>query len=1808
MKKELRKIIVWLLVFTLSTGMFSTLGNVGNSGIAQAASESENYFSQGDFEGTDLRNWSWGTLKNKKISEGGSLATTLSGAGDNYTMYLRSEEAKRSGDYGFYVDGDVIYNSSGSYVEAPRATVKSLTSGATYKLTFWVKAISSSATVHLNCFQWTTDWGSDVSSKYNQGTTGLTAEEGWKQIAITFTMQAGRSIIQFDTICQKGQQIYIDDYVLELVEEAPLAGLLVSEGESYVTKEALAVAPTVWETWLQWEGSAGAIVSNTRHSLEINATGNPIFVLGEATYTFDEVTLAQGCKTHLAVEIEGNEVHCYIGGEKMQSITLSTISIEAGAASVGSPAVKLYSLAIFSGARTEEELVQDMARVEYTEEALLLACDFKDVGNDSLEDHSTYNNHLQYTSGDGVVSFDETGLAFDANDNYLTTETFSTIPVTYEAEICLSEELAEADSKYEYGGVILGNCASSGNTNSSSLSFEIHVDGHPGIYFNSGTGGKQRITFTEVDVRTGQWLTLAVTLDETNKIATCYVNGEQKQTVTYTKTLPSPVKTDNTNWRDFVVGGDYRYANEKYFRGKIKSVAAYYDLEKESLALSYALSHEQAGGLIYDQLWKRNIERPAEDSYEYSMAVVGDTQTVNWYGTEEEFDAIYDYIVDEYQTTGKMAYCLGLGDITEMGVQEREYLLAQRNFQKMKDAGLPYSIIRGNHDDGTRMDYYFPYSGFKAQFGGSYEGSVTNTWQVFEADGVDYMILCLDYFPAEAVLDWAKTVVDEHPNHNVILTTHGFLNYNGTVVTSDSIDAFIKGVDSTYPDNGLWDKLVSQCDNIKLVLSGHLSTSYIVHSTLEREGMSSVEAMLIDPQGMDATLGSTGLVAMFYFGKATDGKANIQVQYYSTVRKEYYSATSCHFNTSIDLVEDVDVQEATNVGTISSLTRTSGSATNGHSEITFSYEGNLSLDAITKFAGQVIDTSDNSRLNAEFIINTDQTMTVRIPNSVLPDEFTIPAENFVSYDMTQSFSISESVTTPLLVRLDFDCATDTVTVNYNANNDRTYLAVSTQKTLPLGGWNLYQGAVSVEIDGVVTKVQGTQALGNNTSFQFYFPDGSGDIRKTTKKIVIPEGTEVFANGVTVRFVNDFSLVNNNDTWSKNRGSISFEDINEESANENAFISGTFDTTGEELNGWEADGELGASEMKAVTTDVQSNVLGNYILFEQRTTGTTTLSGWANDNTTTLTVSELEGNKVLEAVIGSGKYFRCYGGMTNVDATKKYAMICRMKTTEGNTGKVKFYWRKGGTKLSLMTCDVTDEWNEYRLEIDMTAGTPDAIAWETGDNKDSTYYIDDMQLVEITEQVEYQYTNQVVLDFNNQSVNGWNMNECAGYYAFNSGKTGESGDYALALTKVNGVTPTAAYYNMTITAGEQYRVTFDAKASTAGLGLKSYFGGNGDTSQTFFELTEEWTTYHGTLFASAVTGTGNDNSKCFFQLYEFTEEGSAYIDNIKVERVTGEEIIYEYFDGYGTVNDKETSNVFFMKELEEIRNTASGVNLVPGMDYKLCFDIRTEDAVTGGDTPFKVRVGIDNQNGTKAGTALIMEHNSEWQTMEYEFTAPEDNTDSTMILFSKEGTGVLYLDNIILYKQRESVMPTDSLLANGATLKDWAGVNSIRCFNGFGATGSSFTNTCTKTPDVAKDYVVKFRADITDTVGICVTFGGLSVYSEDLADKTGWKDFTCVISPNDFDGTFTIVSTDGATISLDDVTIYEKYEAGDANGDGKVDVRDLVRYKRGFTNQSLFATFVFADITGIGNGLGYDRNGIVIDQYDLNALINKIMGA
>lgn len=351
-------------------------------------------------------------------------------------------------------------------------------------------------------------------------------------------------------------------------------------------------------------------------------------------------------------------------------------------------------------------------------------------------------------------------------------------------------------------------------------------------------------------------------------------------------------------------------------------------------------------------------KEPVTD-YSYSMAVVGDTQILlRWY--IDKVDCIYDWIV-ENKSSKNIQYVLGLGDIVD-GDTDKEWTEAYKEISKLNSV-VPYSLIRGNHDSDAQFNNYFDGTYYEKTRHGSYDDSITNTYQTLTVGKVKYLIMALDYGPSDDVLDWAGGIIKKHSDHNVIVTTHGYLYTDGTHLNDDDADHIPHApTKSGGVNNGddIWNKLIRKHENIVLVLSGHVLNDDIVVSTATGDNGNKVTQMMINPQGIDSrtsTLGEgtgTGMVAMLYFSE--DG-SDVAVEYYSTVKQKYLREKN-QFTLELATVKASSGTQQKPSGTTSSSTSSPSSTTSASSEE--STTSTITYVTTTKPSSPSSDTSSKS--------------------------------------------------------------------------------------------------------------------------------------------------------------------------------------------------------------------------------------------------------------------------------------------------------------------------------------------------------------------------------------------------------------------------------------------------------------------------------------------------------------------------------------------------------------------------------------------------------------------------------------------------------------------------------------------------------------------------------------------------------------------------------------------------------------------------------------------------------------------------------
>ena len=539
-----------------------------------------------------------------------------------------------------------------------------------------------------------------------------------------------------------------------------------------------------------------------------------------------------------------------------------------------------------------------------------------------------------------TITPSEVGLTFEEYNRYIVNKPYSDLPHTIEMDIKLDENVSgEAGSLFSnfdwgvYGGAGTGH----GRLFHTAISNGILILEYTNEYYV-----RETITFDGVDLRTGDWVNVALTIDVYNKTANLYVDGEFKLSKSINAELSNLITKTF-----YHIGGDNRTLNPFWFKGEIREVAVFSDVrsaseiendylegidlnDKDLMAQYYLAGIDQHQNIVdnsgnnywlrYEDTWYD--EQEIEMDYAYSFAVVGDTQMLNYWApgaNGEQHDAtkisnnmngLYKWILDN-QESQKIQHVFGLGDITETWAKNDTQAAAEWGRAKeaiyQMNGKISYSLVRGNHDESKYMNQYFNEEVYKSQFNGFYNDTINTFYKTLKIGSVDFLFIGLDYGASDDELAWAGSIVEAHPNHKVIVTTHGYLEQEGHRSGSDDpdhpCDASDVDSDANYNNGeGIWEKFISKYENIFLVMSGHkfdedvvCTQSYGVHGNVVTE-------MLIDFQDVDKQLVSSkgenpaGIVTMLYMNEDC---TEIEVVAYSTVRNQYYKKNN-HYTIKVN--------------------------------------------------------------------------------------------------------------------------------------------------------------------------------------------------------------------------------------------------------------------------------------------------------------------------------------------------------------------------------------------------------------------------------------------------------------------------------------------------------------------------------------------------------------------------------------------------------------------------------------------------------------------------------------------------------------------------------------------------------------------------------------------------------------------------------------------------------------------------------------------------------------------------------------------
>lgn len=503
------------------------------------------------------------------------------------------------------------------------------------------------------------------------------------------------------------------------------------------------------------------------------------------------------------------------------------------------------------------------------------------------------------------------------------------------------------------------------------LSVGVNAAGNPYYNISDGNGGKTygdgheaQCTFSDVNVNTGEWTHLAF-VQKADRID-LYVNSA----------LAGSVAVADF---DVIVNGKltvgHVFGNEvtgktNYFNGEIANLRLWNDVRTPAeLYYNAVETPADVTGLIAG--WNLNGETPFADvsgkgndiveydyeiskedalyaeldkgaaEGEYSMVFIPDTQIVNKHYNSQLAET-YDWILANKEKYNIQAV-MGLGDITDKnddaldanddGVVTREeapngeWASARAQFDRLTAAGIPWTVVPGNHDckgasvgprNYANLNQFFPLSEISElpHFGGSFTNTtIANSYYYLTIGNVKYLLLCLDMEPKANAIEWANQIVAAHPDYRVIVTTHIYMTSQGVYYVPKVSDETphephsYTGFD-TY--NSLWNGFLAKHANIDMVLCGHSSTPNIVARTDKGVNGNDVLQICVDTQAIDYTYKSASCVAVATF--SADGN-DVRWRLYSTAQEMFLDEDS-QFETKLEATVGEPIVETSNAADI----------------------------------------------------------------------------------------------------------------------------------------------------------------------------------------------------------------------------------------------------------------------------------------------------------------------------------------------------------------------------------------------------------------------------------------------------------------------------------------------------------------------------------------------------------------------------------------------------------------------------------------------------------------------------------------------------------------------------------------------------------------------------------------------------------------------------------------------------------------------------------------------------------------------------
>lgn len=645
------------------------------------------------------------------------------------------------------------------------------------------------------------------------------------------------------------------------------------------------------------------------NGLYVSPTGELVYVYNGVTYQTDGVNLYRGSWAHVAAVHDGTQVRLYVDGEAkatkvasgaVEGNYLRAVSIGCEYSGENQFRGNIREVCLWSVARSEAEISAHVLNAcEEKAEGLLALWSLKKKSGDQFANSVDADNFAAYQDG-----LNRNYHEFTGQDHLVSQESLNGVPATFELWIKPKNETPDEEETLFAGGNVRLTRKENGQ-----LAFTY--------------GGVALFTTEGLTIPAHEWTHLAITVDAETDQTRLYKNGILFETylATVSETVVSGVYTIGAeNEAKYFVGGvscvnlwstvrtQAQIAEQMNFypQGTEEGLLASWRLDAQD-NLEFADSVQGNGMVLTSEGWYKKDFVVPEGAF--TIAHIPDIQ--NLHVTNPEYiDGILRWIAENAEALNMML-AIDIGDATQ-NASRYEWATVRAAFEHL-DGVLPYWFSLGNHDypvyqDGRGSDIrdayafreYFSVEERMAQadFGGTFEQDrLDNSYYFYTENGVEYMVLYMEYGPRDEVLEWADAVISAHPNHKVIVANHAYFSHRADkpaedeigqakYLPSDAHNQYGMEVYNTVNDGvEIREKLVKKHSNIMLVTSGHSQGACIYYRADEAEQGNVIFEVLADSSAMINGFPSNyDLICLYTFEQ--DG--TLHTCYYSPELDMYY--------------------------------------------------------------------------------------------------------------------------------------------------------------------------------------------------------------------------------------------------------------------------------------------------------------------------------------------------------------------------------------------------------------------------------------------------------------------------------------------------------------------------------------------------------------------------------------------------------------------------------------------------------------------------------------------------------------------------------------------------------------------------------------------------------------------------------------------------------------------------------------------------------------------------------------------------------